>query len=170
MSQTSYAINQAVGRAGLLYDSGFTDKMSKQLNSSGEVGVFGCLVVQDTGDNDVKAPAAATDITGIKNVAGVVIASANVQSNSGSDPAYYPNKYTIPVLRKGRIWVLSEDAVDLTKSVFVRYLAGSAGTQKGAFRATTVSSEATQLPDANAKWLSSTSGANALAILEINLP
>lgn len=73
----------------------------------------------------------------------------------------------IPVLKKGRIWVYSEVAVNPTLAVFMRHttttteLPGDFRTDADTARADDISSVAS--------WVSTTAGAG-LALLEINVP
>jgi hypothetical protein len=141
MSQTAYAINiPAVSYPGQLADgSNFKDVLSGLAVAAGMV--YGTLAVGDatnTGGFDklaVKAPAAATDITDKGSALGVVIADqARAQNPAVANPTY-PQFAAVPCLRKGRIWVKSETAVDDGAPVFVRFAATVNGSVLGAFRA-----------------------------------
>jgi len=183
MSQTSYSINMQTAQQGQLADvAKASDIVSGCLTASGEVGVFGTLLMRDqtSGDFDVRRPVAGDASAGAVpsiNAFGVVVEAQTIPSNVNS-PAlqpYYPNKYTVPALRKGRIWVLSEEAVTAgTSTVAVRDAVGDSGSVLGAFRVSAVAAGANgqaDLLDAECfRWLTSTTGANALAQLEVNLP
>ena len=86
--------------------------------------------------------------------------------DASGKPEAYPVDYAVPVLRRGRIYVTAEAAVDVGQPVYVRFVA--TGDEKlGAMRAA---------PDANdcallngARWASKTTGAG-LAVVELNLP
>lgn len=168
MSQLSYSVNQSAAKIGMLADLGLAKDIVTGYNSAvGEVALFGHFMSKGTGDNDVKRPAAAADITDLKLAKGVVIASEAIVSNPAVTDPQYPVKSAPSILKKGRIWVVAEDAVTAGVSgVHVRY----AGTgNKGAFRGASVVAETAQLQDAQAKWLSSTTAPGQLALLEINL-
>lgn len=82
------------------------------------------------------------------------------------EPGEYAAGEMAPVLTRGRVWVYAEAAVDPTKPVYVRLVAG-VGETKGRFRGA---------PDANdcalvrsARWASTTSG-EGYAILDLSLP
>lgn len=161
MSQTSYAVDQAAGKEGALYDSGVNDVMS--FNNPVDVIPFGKFVVRSTGDDECKLPAASTDITVATNALGLALAVQNVEQNS-SGVAQYVAKSQVSVLKKGRAWVKVEEAVTVGSTVHVRYAAGGNGV--GSFGDTTGTSE--RAPLAGAKYLSA-AAANALAQIEFDL-
>ncbi len=168
MSQLSYSVNQSAAKIGQLADLGLAkDIVTGENSGSGEVALFGHFMSKGTGDNGVKRPAAAADITDLKLAKGVVVASEAIVSNPAVVDPQYPEKSAVSIMKKGRIWVVAEDAVTAgTSGVHVRY----AGTgNKGAFRGASVVAETAQLQDAQAKWITSTSAPGQLAILEINL-
>jgi hypothetical protein len=80
--------------------------------------------------------------------------------------AQYDIGEAISIVRKGRIWVESEQAVNPTLSVFLRHTVNSA-LVPGNFRVDADTAKADQIT--NAKWVSVTTGAG-LAILEVNQP
>lgn len=74
------------------------------------------------------------------NFIGVALADVSREQPDGQAYGSYEHEDTVPVLRKGRVWVVSADAVDdLTKSVFVRNANEGAlpAAALGSFRATT---------------------------------
>lgn len=73
----------------------------------------------------------------------------------------------IPVLRKGRIWVQAEEAVNPTLAVFLRHTVNG-GDVPGDFRTDLDTAAAFDI-SAFAKWISVTTAAG-LAILEVNFP
>ena len=104
---------------------------------------------------------------------GISIARAKgrPRDNTVSPPvtgdAEYKEDDAVAVLRKGRIWVVPEDAVTPASDVYVRHTAGIAGETVGRFRTDADSAKADQV--SNARWITSAS-ADALAVLEINTP
>lgn len=83
--------------------------------------------------------------------------------------AKYEDGISIPVLTKGRIYVLAEDAItSLDDAVYLRHTANGAVNVAGRFRTDADTARADQI--SNARWLSLTTGVNQLAILEINMP
>lgn len=130
---------------------------------------FGKFVVATIGQSEdlVKLPTAATDISVAGLGAGVAIADTSKETPDGATRGEFAIDDAVPVIRKGRIWVLAEDEVtDLDKPVFVRFVA--AGLEVlGSFRTDADTADAEELT--KARWRSRTVGAGQLAILEIDL-
>lgn len=162
MSQTSYSVDQAVAIEGLLADASQVQDVITGQATAGALEV-GKYVAKGAGDNDVIVPAAATDVTNLAAQRGVVLASQTFPS-SVSGNAGVPQFRPANVLKKGRIWVKPEDTVTPAQAVNVRY--AGAGV-KGSFRGAAVASETAVLP--NAKWLTTTTSAGQLALLDLNL-
>lgn len=153
--QTSYSLYMAAAFPGMLADMFHADFVSKV---SAEDIPFGRLLSRGTGDDVVKLPASAGDITG-----GAIGISVHTHKEPVAGVAQYVAKETIPVLKKGRIWVQVEDAVADGGDVHVRYVAGTGVV--GGFLGAAVSSETAILP--NAKYVTSAS-AGGLAVVEIH--
>lgn len=168
MSQTSYSQTMAIGRAGQLADNGPRDVSSRV---AATVAIpFGCAVVKGTADRDVKLPTAATDITGQGKFQGIALVDMSKESARDSNAAQYAVGDAVATLKKGRCYVVVEEAVAATDPVYVRYADGVADatkTQKGAFRKSADTSTAAQVP--NAVYVTSAS-AGGLAVVEINVP
>jgi hypothetical protein len=104
------------------------------------------------------------------NFKGVAIADTSLES---TDNAYgeYVDKESVPVMKKGRLWVVSADTVDdLSKGVYVRFQNGSAAPANtlGSFRATANADY--QLMGDNVRWVASqTIGGVYFGLLELNL-
>ena len=101
MSQTSYSLNPAISRAGMIADAGFTDTISRL--AEGAVVKVGLLCIQGTG---------AQSATGVNpgQVKGIPDATANTDGWLGVpvwDPSnpnisatdYYAAGSTVPLLR-----------------------------------------------------------------------
>ena len=73
----------------------------------------------------------------------------------------------IPVLKKGRIWVYAEEAVNPTLAVFMRHTTATTELP-GDFRTDADTAKADDISSV-ASWVSTTTGAG-LALLEINVP
>lgn len=158
--QTNYQ-DQSVANIsvkGGLADLGITNKVTR---ASAAVIPFGLgLALLSTGL--VAIPSA-----GSFEFAGIAVMKHKAQSNADGF-AQYEIGEAISVIRKGRIWVYSEVAVDPTADVYLRYTANTGPTRiPGDFLKTADSSKAQQIT--NARWVSTTSAAG-LAILEINIP
>ncbi len=147
----------APGFPGMIADAAIVQDIETFYNPA-EAAFFGRVVSRGADFNLIVHPAAAASITDEKLVRGIVVATHEHVSKTFSDGlgGSYGINHPIPVMRKGRIWVLAEDVVtEGTSTVNVRY-AGAA-----------VASETAVLP--KSKWKTSTTAANALAVLEIDL-
>lgn len=124
-------------------------------------GKFVCLDAVSYDDRKIRLPNAAGDITGGLLGLGVTLAK-NVSSvrlaNAATAPAL------IDCLRKGFVWVYTEEAVVEGAAVYVRYAAGGLG--QGSFGGTTGTSERALLAGAVYR---SAAAANALVEVELNL-
>ena len=167
--QTSYTIGMAVGFPGMIADASMIQDIETHYNPEGAV-FFGRVVTRGAAATQIVHPDAAAEITDEKLVRGLVVATQETVSsypNDNLDPAY-PAAMPVPVMRKGRMWVLAEDTItEGTSTVNVRYLAGAGGTKLGSLRGASVVNETAVLP--KSKWKTSTSGAGQLAIVEIDL-
>lgn len=117
------------------------------------------LQVETTGL--VAVPSAAGD-----QFHGIAIQKHKAQQNSVGQ-AQYEIQEAIPVLRGGRIWVYSEQAVNPTLAVFLRHTTTTTEIP-GDFRVDLDTDKAFDI-SAYAKWISVTAIAG-LAIVEINFP
>lgn len=161
--QTSYSMYQAAGRVGGIADSAIVQDIETFKNPAAEV-KFGCVVTRGAATDEIVHPDAAGEITDEKVVRGIVIASHEMESQTGTATPGYVANSVVPVMRKGRVWVLAEDTItEGTSTVNARYAGGQLGSLLGA----AVSAATAVLP--KAKWKSSTSGNGQLAVLEIDL-
>ena len=106
---------------------------------------------------------------------GVTIADPSIEPVGGNDYGTYAAESAVPVMRKGRVWVVTADVVDsLAKNVFIRSATpgGSPPAESlGSFRATTVADYIDLTAIANVSWVSGvTIGAVNFGLLELNLP
>ena len=85
----------------------------------------------------------------------------------GTDKANYAIGDDITLLKKGRIMVWSEQAVEPGDPVFLRHTVNGAGTASGQFRKDVDAANADQI--ANAQWVGKIATAGRVE-LEINLP
>lgn len=165
--QTSYSIDHAAGRLGGIADISMVQDIETYRNPAGEV-KFGHVASRAANSDEIKHPAAAADVTDEKLVRGVVLASHEMQSKEDGGLPGYVTGSVVPVMRKGRIWVLSENTItEGTSTVNVYWAVSSPMLQAGSFRGASNSSFTAVLP--KAKWKSSTTGAAQLAVLEIDL-
>ena len=172
--QTSYASAPDSSKLGQLDGIGPTDKVT---GYSAAVMPFGRCASYDAAQDKVKLPAAATDVldanTESRPAAGIVMAQmdleeqvANVLGVAGANVPSYPIGRPFTLIRKGRVWVWSEQAVSPSDQVFVRYTAN--GDEKvGNFRKDGDTSKAALLKGARFATITTAAG---LVLLEINLP
>lgn len=114
--------------------------------------------------NAAKLPAAAGDVTK-PGVMGIVRLDGTREIPAGATldwPALRP----LPVVRRGRIWVLAESDVARWTHPFIRFAAGAGGSNIGGFRADADSASAAQLTDA---LFITDAAAGELVLVEINL-
>ena len=106
MSQTSVTQYGAAAFAGQLADNSFTDKVSFSVETA--VG-FGLPVALGTNKERQIVPLT-TSVGQAALAYGVTVASHVVEQTSGG-VAQYAAKDTAPVLKRGRVWMLTDDAV-----------------------------------------------------------
>lgn len=160
--QTTYSINQAAGLPGQIADSSIVQDIVTGINSTAKA-YFGRVVTKGASTDEIVHPSVNTGVTNEKVVRGIVVASHEIESKNDGDAPHYSIGSVCPVMRKGRIWVESESAVsEGTSDVYVR-VAGNLGK----FTTTSDTTNTAVLP--KSKWKSSTSGANQLAVVEIDL-
>lgn len=107
--QTSYGQYSAAGFAGLLYDSSFRDTMSYSAEGAIPFGSFAKLGTNK--ERQVIAPTTAAGQAAL--LIGVAIATASVEQaypSTGAAAAYAVTE-TVSLLKDGRIWVQTNDAV-----------------------------------------------------------
>lgn len=146
--------------AGMLGESDFHDIESR---TAGEAIPFGRGLVV-TADGIVTLPDSASDV-----FAGIAVHKQKAITN-GETTTQYADDEEVLVLRRGRIWVVAEEAVNPTDEVWLRTGDTYQGHLPGNFRTDDDgSSEPICKRITNAKWVNVTTEAG-LALLEINLP
>lgn len=155
--QTSYSISMAVAQTGQLADLGPNDIVSK-VNVVDALTSFGLAVVQGATDDQAHLPSLSTD-----KVIGVVVHVANREQALGTGIVGFKKSDVLPVLMKGRIWVLVDGPVVVNGPVFVRF----AGGQAGVFRSDADTANATLVDGAS---FATSAFAGGLAIVNFNLP
>lgn len=125
---------------------------------------FGVGVVRDdrasVSATQARLPRLATDITG-GGFLGVSMADTSKEYNAGG----YIDGDAVPIVHRGRVYVISESIVAEGGAVYCRYASGSGGSQLGAFRHDGDSSSAALVP--NAKFGKATSDVNQLTYIEL---
>ena len=184
--QGSYPLTSTAAHEGMLFDMTNYDTWSG-INQSSAALPFGALVqVDSTGGRDDNAVILATGATGNMGILidsftfeGVASGNASYLSTSTGIPGTnlaadgrpgYPNRKSLNILRRGRIWVFTTEAVGLTDAVRF-WDTDYSGTVPGAFLGRfckSVSGTRTTLITNGARWMTKTSGAG-LAVLEIEM-
>lgn len=162
--QTEVSARMPIGIPGQLADlhtAEFGDVVSAVNEEAAAEIPFGVMVKQGTDDDDVKLLAATND-----PIKGVVVFGHNFDNpvqrgSTGLKPGVH-----FGILRKGRIFVTTEDAVTPLSEVHVRAVAAGAEV-KGAFRGTADGADTIDITGL-AKWVTS-AGAGEIAILEIDM-
>ena len=106
MSQTTVTQYGAAGFAGLLYDTGETDVLSYSAE-----GIVGFGVPVKLGTNKERQTAALTTSAGQGALAvGISLATHTIEQTSAG-AAQYADKQSVSMLKRGRVWMLTNDAV-----------------------------------------------------------
>jgi hypothetical protein len=160
--QTTYSLEPAVAVAGLIADTGFRDVQSRILEQAAGAAP-GRLMVKGTGQDQVKLPTAAGDVT--NDAIGFLVWNTMMEPNGFPTPgaAVWQDKDAVPVLGKGRIWVPVTGAATLDDGgVFVIHSGADAGTVRG-----TADASATVLGSSKVLRSGLIGG---VSLVEINLP
>jgi len=168
MSQTVFNTVEAVAHEGMIADAGLDNTVyTGVVNDTNGVVKFGRFVRILTAGNPptVELPNATGEITGSTGL-GIVASEPSLEGPAGTF-AGHPDGAVIPVLRKGRIWVTSEDAVAAApQAAFVRFSAG-VGEELGRFRTDADTADAVALPGAR---FMTNCDAGGLTLLELQIP
>lgn len=174
MSQLTYATEFTEAQLGMLADASENNIVSRY---SALPMPFGRCVIRDGADDKVVLPSAILDIEDAngesRKVEGIVVMSQAVEEQpentlgvADANVPAYPANYSYSVMRKGVVWVWSEQAVSPTDQVFVRAIA-SGDEKPGNFRKDADTTNAAQLKGAR---FASTTTAAGLVKVEIDLP
>lgn len=166
MPQTTVNQNPAVGKEGLLYDAQHAPDalITGYVDESAGIKPGRLVIRSASGDWTGELP----DGTGSlgTNVLGIsAFTHKGLVNPSSEDNEVYEDNEPLPLLRKGRIWVISEDAFTPSDPVFVRVVAG-VGEELGTFR--TDADTADAIAFTAARWMTS-GDAGGLGVLEVNL-
>lgn len=158
--QTTYPDQLVQNIEGGLGDSGHHD-IGSRVNIAAAVR-FGLGVIEGAANDEVLLPSA----TGFV-FEGIAVAKHKAQLNS-SGQAQYDQYEAISTLRKGRVWVLAETIIAKGDAVFLRHTANAGTTEAGRFGNIADTARADAITQA--RWLTTTTAIDQLALLEINLP
>jgi hypothetical protein len=162
--QTTYSNVPGAAFAGMLGDSKPADILSRALGGSVNVG-FGLMLEYGATPTTEAAPLA--DGATLGDLVGVTVHRHTQDRASLTGTHGITPNSTMDLLRKGRVWVVVEEAVTPGDAVFVRHTA--AGLEvKGAFRNDADGGDAVDI-STKARWESTTTGAG-IALLDLNLP
>jgi len=120
--QTSVAVNPNAGQPGQEYDDSFSDIVSWIATVAIP---FGCLVYESA-EGKATLPTATGNVTAGR--VGVALIDPTKASGVG-----YEIGDAVRVMKRGRVWIRTEEALAFGDTLFARFAAGT-GTQLGAFR------------------------------------
>lgn len=126
----------------------------------------GRFVTRGATDREVVLPDATGEVSAAGLLQGVALWDPTREYIAANLGAYLETE-TVPVMRKGTVWMIAEDAVVDGGEVFVRFSAG-AGEELGRVRSDADTADAVAAP--RCYFRSTTTGANQLVKVEINLP
>jgi hypothetical protein len=165
MSQTAHTQDPAVALEGMEAD---TSLAKERISGLATVAIpFGHFVsAEGSAENPyaVELPDATAKVTDGRGL-GVAVSDVSVESDGGAGNGYEIDD-AVPILRRGRVWVISEDAVAAVGTpAFVRFAAGGGGSVLGAFRTDADTASAVGLP--GARFMTTSAGAGELVVLEL---
>jgi hypothetical protein len=156
--QSTYGAYQDAGQAGMLYDTDFRDVMS--YSAVGAV-KFGGVVKLGT-NPATQVSIIGTDAGEGAKAVGIAVASASVEAAFpfvANAVTSYPATVSVPVLKRGRVWVETNDAVVAGASANLHLATGK-------FTDEAVAAGIEAFTQFKATFITGTSGAG-LAVLEI---
>jgi hypothetical protein len=169
--QTAVSDNPEQVFEGMVQSGAFSNEIVSRV-AKAEI-YFGKGVVRDSaaevilGSQNVDLPATSGEAAALE---GIAIADTS-KEKTADDYTSYAAKESVPVMRRGRIWVVSADVVDdLSKGVYVRFQNGGASYEGslGSFRATT---DTDYQVWTGARWIAGfTKDSVEYGLLELNLP
>ena len=128
MSQTAYAVSAGDAFPGLLDMNFANPDILSRFNEEATKTGFGLMVRQGTDAEQILRRAAAGDSLGV-----TVHNHTEKQKTTGTAEEIAATGGKADVLRRGRIWVVTEETIAIGDPVFCRFATGS-GTVLGAFR------------------------------------
>lgn len=164
MSQTAYAVDPALAFRGMLGDPNDDSFAIPLANGAAAAVGFGIAVRRDATNPEDQFDV--FNATG-QDCVGVLVHTHAQENPDLADPLGVDQLEVASVLRRGRIWVVVEEAVAVGDPVFFRHTAGGGGSEIGAFRNDADTATCDQLTQA--AWLQGSAGAG-VALLEVNVP
>ena len=159
MAFTSVGFEQVgiVGQLGYQYDN---DKVAFScVNLSGTAIPPGRGVLIDTANSAVGVNAVKLPAGNVTNFKGICYDDATLPI----EEAGFPNDSVLPVLTRGRVWVLTSEAVAEEDPVYLQHTANGGSKPVGSFRTDNDGGDAGAV--SNCKWAGSYSSGKALLII-----
>jgi hypothetical protein len=175
---SSAPVSAAAGGAGEVVIEGTNEDADYTISVGGPVGdislttlvpygqevPFGVGLVRDDRASvsaaQARLPRLAADITG-GGFHGISMADTSREYNAGG----YRDGSAVPIVHRGRVYVISESIVAEGGAVYCRFASGAGGTQLGALRGDADSASAALVP--NAKFGKATTAINQLTYVEL---
>lgn len=159
MSQTSYSQRFTEALAGMLAAPIDQCVIESKINAAAIP--FGIFVTRDAADDAAKVPTTSGEVTASgMGFTALILAREPVSDGSTTDAAIGKG---VSVVRRGKLWVLTETAMTYGQAVFVRFTANGGNTQLGKVRNDADTANAVAAPG----WQCLTTlSAGGLAIIE----
>lgn len=162
MTQTSYSLSMGRGLEGQLNDSGPHDIITMELPAAVP---FGVGVTRGAAEGEAVVPDATGEVSTKGLFLGVTVHTHAVECSASGVPSY-PAKSVASIIKKGRVLVKVEEAVNAGDQAFCRFASGAGGTQLGAFRKSADTATAVAVPGA---YFYKGAASGGLAVLDLNL-
>lgn len=166
MAQLAHTTSRAIAREGACGDLQNSTIVTRFVDEANGVKPGRFVAKEDDGDKHVGLPDASGDVTGYLIQGVSLLDEGRDPLRAGTNGEYLDNE-PLPVLRKGTVWMLAEDAVSAGGAVFCRHTAAGAE-ELGRVRSDADTSDAVAVP--GCVFLTSTSGTDELVLVEVNLP
>ncbi len=167
-AQTSISNDPSIAYEGMISEAYPYSIISKVMETAAGESA-GRFVCQGTADNQCAAIAAIVSVTGY---AALGFLCYDPSKPTNWPPSSYTKAYPIgqmcSILRRGCIWLIAEEAVTPADDVYVRAIAGTP-TVIGRVGTSSDSSKCGLLAQSQARFMT-TAAANALVLVELNLP
>lgn len=160
--QTTYSYNRVAGVEGAVaqgYPSAIVTGWVDETD-----GIKPGRFVRGTGtDGDVELPDATGEVTAVGSLRGVSVLDFGREALPNG---VYADNEPLPILRKGRVFMVAEDAVTADTPVFVRFSV-SGSEELGRVRSDADGTDAVAAPGCS--FVTSTTGNDELCVVEVNL-
>lgn len=168
MSQLAYEEDPAVALEGQIADSSRnTERITGKTEGAGGVPMGRFVTVgTDVGTDGSRPQARLPALTGeISGGVGLGFSVLDTSIEQADTPLGYEDESIMQIMRRGRIWMLAEDAVVFGNAVFVRFVAGG-GEELGRVRSDADTADAVALPGAT--FRGTTTGVDELVLVEFD--